>query len=479
MNIVSPAEPTDPATDEPVLGLLAATDVESARRASAPLLQTSVAARLAKDPKLTQAFELWWTTVSDPAQPERLDALALLWRLTSLSAMNTHRRHLNALIANGLAPDLPPLSALGDPKDRKAVAEALLAAPVDSWIGGYAAAAIVFDPDPKSDARDAMCAVLLRQTGDVGKAFALLSEAFGDLKIQQQDPAAGRARRTAWILRSLRTPLYEEEVVEAGEDFGGYFAHFVSRALGSARTADRGALVDGIREIILTLNTVVRLHGLRLATHADTYAAVDTLRRKFETTDWPEEITEPVEKLSLRVAEALLVLARQGIADAGLRRVYVTLLGNVGATGRLRRMVASNEGLGVEIAYWLESGQARERMEFAAAIEETATALVDLELARALREAAMADYAGEGSGEAAAALRRMAREVREAVRKRGIALRGHPGELVDFSPLEHDADASALGHRKVTLVTPLVERIANGRSIGILVKAQVRAAGEE
>lgn len=477
MTAISPSEQTQ-STNEPVLGLLAATDVESAKSASAPLLQTPVAAKLAKHPKLSQAFALWWNRANDPGEPERLAALALLWRLTSLSAMNTHRRKLNSMIENGLVPGLPALSKLIDPKDRKAVAEALLAAPIDSWIGNYAAAAIVSDPDPKSDSRDGMCAVLLRQTGNLGEAFGQLSEAFADVKIQQHDPAAGRARRTAWILRSLRAPLYEDEVVEAFEDFGGYFAHFVSTALGSAHTMDRDALVDGVREIVLTLNTIVRLHGLRLATHAKTYAVVESIRRKFQTTDWPEKIVAPVEKLSHRVVEALLVLARQGIADAGLRRVYVALLGNVVATRRLQRLVSSNEGLDAEISYWLETGQTRDRMDSAAAIEETATALVDLDLSRALREAFMADNPADSGGDPAAALRRMARGVREAARKRGIVLRGSPGDVVDFSPLEHEADSSVLGHRKVTLVTPLVERVASGRSIAILIKAQVRADGE-
>jgi hypothetical protein len=464
--------------DDPVLGLLTAPDVESAKRASAPLLQTPAAAKAAKDPRLGTAFELWWTKANDPAAPERLAALAMTWRLSSLSAMNVHRRRLNELAAMGIAPNLAPLSTLPDPKDRRAVAEALSAAPVESWTAQYAAAAIVSDPDPKSDARDAMCTVLLRQCLDIGQAFALLSQAFKELKMQQQDPVAGRARRATWLLRSLRTPLYEEELVQAKEDFGERFASFVSTSLGSGPTSDRSALIESVREIIVTLNTIVRLHGLRVATHSETYSAIQTLRRRFEATDWPEDIAEPVEKLSHRVAEALLVMARQGIADAGLRRVYVTLLGTVSAASRLKRLVSANEGLDSDIAYWLETGQARERMESASAIEETATALVDLELARALREAAMADYATDSGGDAASNYRQMGREIREAARKRGIALRGRPGEIVDFSPLEHNADASVVGHRRVVVVSPLVERLASGRSVAILVKAQVKAPGE-
>lgn len=461
--------------EAPILGLLSATSIEEARRVSAPLLQTSVAARLAKDVRLARAFEIWWLRSVEPANPERLETLAMLWRLTSLSAMNSHRRDLVVRIASGIRPDLPRLSTLQDPKDRRAAAEALLLAPPVSWLATYAADAIVSDPDPKSDARDAMCAVLLRQTANIGTTFSLLGERFADLRLQQQDPATGRARRVAWILRSLRAPLFDDEAVEAGDDFGGHFNHFVSRALGAARTAERSAFIDSAREIILTLNTVVRLHGLSVATHAETYSAIETLRRRFEATEWPEELQEPVERLSTRVAEALLVLARQGIADAGLRRVFITLLGHVFAGTRLRRLVAASEGLDAEIAYWLETGQARQRLESAGAIEETATSMVDLELARALREAFLADQALEHGNDPERALARMARELRAAARKRGIVLRGQPGETVDFSPLEHDADASIMGHRRVKLVTPLVERVAGGRSIAILIKAEVEA----
>ncbi len=462
--------------DAPFSNLLAAVNIEQARHASAPLLNSSVAARYAKDPRLEEIFEAWWRRASDPNQPDRIETLALLWRLTSLSAMNGHRRRLAAWIGSGFDLNVPPLTALADPKDRRAVAEALLLAPLGPELASYAANGIVSDPDPKSDARDAMCAVLLHQTGNVGALFALLAEHIAAGNFQQQDPAAGRARRVAWILRSLRTPLYEDEKAEATEDFGRCFEQFVVRGLGGADTANRAAAIDGAREIVLTLNTVVRLHGLRIATHANTYSAIATLRRRFETTDWPKELQEPVARLSARVAEALLVLARQGVADAGLRRIYVTLLGRVVAGTRLRALAAANEGLDKEIAYWLETGQSRERLETASAIEETATAMVDIELGRALREAFLADRALESGENPDRPLGRMARELREAARKRGIILRGVPGETVDFSPMEHESDPSVMGHRRVTLLTPVVERVAAGRSIAILVKAEVKAS---
>lgn len=456
--------------------LLAASNIEQARQASAPLLSTSAAARYAKDPRLTDVFQAWWRRAADPVEPERIETLALLWRLTSLSAMSGHRRRLAEWISEGFDLTIPQLSTLTDPKDRRAVAEAFSLAPLSPELANYAADGIVNDPDPKSDARDAMCAVLLRQTGNVGSLFALLAEHIAASGFSQQDPAAGRARRVAWILRSLRRPLYEDEEAEAAEDFGQYFEQFVSRGLGGAHTANRAALVDGAREIVLTLNTIVRLHGLRLATHAETYRAIETLRRRFETTDWPKELHDPVNRLSARVLEALLVLARQGIADAGLRRVYVALLGRVVSGTRLRAIAAENDGLENEIAYWLETGQSRERIETASAIEETATAMVDLELGRALREAYLADRALERGENPDRLIGRMARELREAARKRGIVLRGEPGETVDFSPVEHESDPSVMGHRRVTLVTPAVERIAAGRSIAILVKAEVKAS---
>jgi hypothetical protein len=478
MHALPPPAESGSGSEDPVPGLLAAENIEVAKRVSAPLLQTAVAAKAAKDPRLASAFRVWWNRANDATEPSRVEALALIWRLTSLSAMSLHRRQLSALISGGIAPGLRPLSDLDDPKDRRAAAEALAAASAEPWLAEYAADAMVADPDPKSDARDALASVLLRQSGSVAKAFGLLAQAFSEVRIQQQDPAAGRARRTAWVLRSLRTPLYQEELLEGGAEFGDDFSRFVSLALGSAQTSDRAALVEAVREIFLTLNTIVRLHGLTIATDARTYAAVDILRRRFQATDWPEDVADPVAKLAHRVAEALFVLARQGIADAGLRRAYLTMLGTVVATARLKRLVVEAEGLESDIAYWLETGTARERMESAGAIEETATALVDLELARALRELSMLDAQGEAAGDPSSRYRQIGRELREAARKRGLATRGVPGDVIDFSPLEHEADAGVIGHRKVRLLTPLVERIAGGRSVAILVKAQVEALGE-
>lgn len=473
------AEPaTADAGGDAVADLLQAPSIDIARRASAPLLQTTAAAKAAKDRRFETALDRWWTVAADFQDGQRLDALALLWRLTSLSAMSQQRRRLENFIGKGFDGPLPNLSSLSDPKDRKAVGDALLRAPRTDWVASYAARAVVEDPDPRSDARDAMCAVLLEQAKDISDAFRHLGDAIRDQRFDQQDAAAARARRLAWILRSLRTPLYENETALAERDFGPTFAAFVATALGSARTNDRSAIVDAARETATALGSIVRLHGLTLAAEAETYEVVDVLRRRFAPSDWPEDMAEAVRKLSWRIQEALAVLAKQGIADRGLRNTLILLLGQVVATATLKRLAERTEGIHPDIAFWLQTGSSRERIESAGAIEETATAMVDRELGEALQQAVLADQAHAHSLDATEPFRRMQQQLIAAARKRGLALRGHPGEQVDFLPNEHEADPSILGHRKVEIIVPLVEKTIGGRGAGVIIKARVKAIGE-
>lgn len=463
---------TDDVNDQ-VRAFLSASTFHAAFEAAQPLLQTSKAAIAAKVPEFGQALARWTARANDATETDRLPVLALVWRLTSLSSMAAHRKELERQFSVAIDPIATPLTSLVDPKDRRAVAEALALAPPSGWLAEYAAVSIAADGDPKSEARDVLCAVLLRQTEDVGRSFALLAAAMRELSVQQVDAAAGRARRTAWILRSLRPRLYENEDAGADEEFGSHFAQFVNAGLGSSRTSDRAAITDGVREALMALSTTVRLHGLLLAAHAPTYSSLEGLKRRFGTTDWPEELRGPVHTLARQILEALMVLARQNIADSGLRRAYLLLLGDVVGGMKLRQAASSASDINPELAYWLEKGVPPETIENADAIGETAIAQVDADLARALREVTLLE-SGASSEDS---LRRLRSSVREAARKRGLTLRGAPGDLVEFSPSEHETNGSVLGHRRVRLLTSIVEKVAGGRAPSVVLKADVAIAG--
>lgn len=461
---------SEPMTEEPEIALFASSyALADMRAAMQPLLQTSVAARAAKSRSFEVAFEGWCNRLEEESE-NTLELTAALWRLSSLSSMARHRQRLQRALRGSYPVLKTPVSSMSDPKDRKAVAEALML--VDQpWVAKYCAEAITHDPDPKSDARDAFCRVLLTRTGEVGSSFETLAEAMGAVTIEQTDVATGRARRITWVLRSMRPALYEDEEAIAETSTGDAYASFVLAGLKSV-PADRVAALDAAREILLCLNGVVRLHGVSLAAFPNTYLVLGSLRRRLGWHDWPEELAKACGNIGVRIEEALLSLARQGIADGELRKAYVGLFGEATATRRLARALSRSAPMDEDMAYWLENGRSRIRLETSSALEESALSAVDTDLAKALIELKeLRRHDPEG-----AILKRLGRSIEDAARKRGLVLRGEPGERLQYSPAEHLLDRADVGAREVRLLRPVVDKMVGGRRLGVVLKANVEPA---
>lgn len=448
-----------------------ASSVEAARTASLPLLQTSFAAKAAKSPAFANLFRVWCERLDAERLDDRAVLLALLWRLTALSSMSSHRRFLEKKIAAGLSALDRPLISLQDAKDRRAVGEAL-GFVKEAWAIDYLAAAIVNDVDPKSDARDVCCYSLMQKCSDLRVFFQSLLEALNGLVVEQADPAVGRARRLTWILRSIRPLVLSNEEIGANIDFGKVYSSFLAHGFGNTRTMDRKTTIEAVNEALGCLNSIVRLHGITLAGQASTYTAIEILKLRFSGTDWPSELAEPIRLLSMRVIEALLALARQGIADLPLRNVYVLLLGEVTASLKLRHLANSISDLSPEISFWLQKGRSRQGIESADAIAETSVSAIDLDLALALREVVRGQrLVPETRFEHH--LRRLAGHLQEAARKRGLVIKGSIGEEVDLVPAEHEVTSIVMGARRVIIISPAVERVIRGKSAGIVLKAEV------
>ena len=65
--------------------------------------------------------------------------------------------------------------------------------------------------------------------------------------------------------------------------------------------------------------------------------------------------------------------------------------------------------------------------------------------------------------------------VKSLANKRSLQLSGSPGDITDYSPLEHNLiSGKPMGVRKVRIVTPKVERIVRDR-VSTVIAAQVEA----
>lgn len=445
-----------------------------ARETAQPLLTSTNAALASKDKRFAEALRRWTILVQKGDEQAALPSLALIWRLTSLSSMALERRRLVSTLSNGIAPLSMPIGTLEDPKDRKAASEAIATLPKERWVTAYCAAAIMNDPDPKSDARDALCNALLIHSGDLTSAFAELAEAASSISINQSDVATGRARRLAWVIRSLRSPLLENDEISVDESLGESYSHFVLRTLGNSSPTDFSATIDASREALQCLSSIIRLHGITIATSPNTYTVINHIKRRFSSTDWPDELHTAVEKIARQLLSAIIFLAKQGIADSDLRRSYTQLVGDVVAKQRLKRAAEGTVSISADLSYWLQNGSAREKLESEAAIEESSVAQIDKDLARIFLQAAMI---GESYSEPEfdEGFYRLKTGIRDIARKRGLNLRGMVGDVTDFSPAEHVLPASDIGARRVILASPLVEKISNGQRVSVMLKAEVLA----
>lgn len=482
---------TKPQLDE-ALEAFAAGGSLADRQSIAPLLTTSGAAVAAKDRRFASGLNHLIQTAQSGSLSS-IEALALAWRLTSVTSMREHRRALIMGIAGRVSefPEAP--TVMSDPDDRRHFADAMFHVS-GAWKSGYLARAIVAERDGEK-AREGLCRAFVVEVPSVASQISLVHEALSALKFEQLDPGAGKARRATAVLDALSTALWTADAeVTPGEQFGAALAGLATDILLRRAPAERGVLNMFGASLVNFVVIAVRLHG-SLAAEAATYAFVNPMRRAFGSAQWPSSVEPIVGKAASQVLDQLMLLVRLGMPDVDLRRVFVHLLGEGEARRRIASAVERESNLSPEGAHWLQTGAARKALATQAAIAETAVSAVDLDLAFGLRESdllqgslvqlmpelkALAEFQSAALAANVSVLgeriERLSSAVRRAAQKRGLALVGSPGDVVDFSPLEHEPGQDAIGARTVRVLSRAVERTVDGKPAGYILKADVTRA---
>ena len=150
-------------------------------------------------------------------------------------------------------------------------------------------------------------------------------------------------------------------------------------------------------------------------------------------------------------------------------------------------------GLSKDVIQWLRRGRVTGRVHGAELIAESARMDSDQALALllidSLRLAQMIDGPGDDflnemrifepdhKASIETLLKRakvLTEEVRALASRRSLYLRGEKGEVVDYSPIEHEGvDSSMVGVRRVRIVRPLVERVRSGNITEVVLMARV------
>lgn len=465
---------------------------EQMSEVSAPLLTTAGAAVAAKDSRFALGLgRLHSIALEGGEEQERLSALALAWRLTAIPSMNAHRRSLILAQKSMDRPLEASPTALKLPEDRNYLAEALKHVRGD-WLPGYLARAIAEEGVRSTVIRRTFSEAFVASTSSIVQQLQILTEFIASTRLAVQDPESARARLFAASLDGLEAANWRAlEESPVGEDFATAFSEFCSKALLRGSIEDRDSAITAASAALKFARTVARLHS-PFAGEAENYRFLGPLKRLFRPSGRPDEILVELDQVARQVGEQLVLLTRQDKPDRNLRNIYIQLQGSVRAKLQLRSLADRATGLAPEFRLWLESGIMPTVTEASGGVDEMAIAQIDRDLAMAFRDSAIGEallyrHQADIVAAADAALQPVGKPVRDLfsrvervlslvqsmARRRRLSLRGAVGEMVEFAPAEHSPEADAIGERLVTLRNKLVERVVDGRSVEIILKADV------
>lgn len=414
---------------------------------------------------------------SGSADLDKLLAITILSRIKStvkrLSTMIDD--HFSAILCTALpSPELLP-----EADDRAYIGRAcVLADP--SWAINYCAKAVVLEKSGEQ-ARDAFLASLFHHTKDLSTAIAALRPALVLFVPETEDPGNSMALRVKRILASLQNGITASDL-EPGESPGTSLAGFVRQAFEQVpKSKNLESLLecgDGVAGVI---NALIQLR-FSLATEADTYRTLKMVKAQMLSHEWEKHATQSVAigRVVRDITEAILILARQGITDAALGDALVVATGSPKQSKLLMKKLANSAGLTHQVREYLATGMVVQKVIVKEKIGETRqidedTLFSDIFVSASrfktmesvqrnvlLPEIEMFD---PRSAEEIGKLLNIGSNIADAIgalaRRKGLSLRGEPGDVVDYQPQEHEVVGATAGMRKVKIIRPAVAQSRN------------------
>lgn len=426
---------------------------------------------------------------SDVDPKQKLLALTVLARIGS--RIKAERNELGRELAAALRTPPPKLSELGDAEDRAYAAQTLKWASGD-WVVPYLARSIV-EEETGEKARSELVQALFANASDLASTFDALRKPLAEWRPDTEAPGDSVAKRLKRILSAVRREILQAEG-PTGDDVGGVIEGLVSdafRNVGQPTSPDASA--DVTAEVAMFLHDLVRTR-FSLAAEGSTYGALRVPSRWFLEGRWPAEARKSLEILSRDIEEAIALLAKQGITDQELLKSLSLVEGSREGALRITSRIADHmTGLPREIVEWLRRGRVTGRVRGTDLMAESSQLTADPALALLLIDSRRLAQMLDGPGQdllnevrvfepnletSTAALLNRAKALAEGIRalgsKRSLRMRGEPGEVVDYSPVEHEGVGGPIaGARRVRILRPLVERIRTNNIAEIVIKAAV------
>jgi len=315
----------------------------------------------------------------------------------------------------------------------------------------------------------------------------LLGTAISDRIVETAAPQTTRARLLSRVLEAVALSLTREDF-KVDAETGAAYAAFVQRSLRSAEAIESASKQELGQNILLTLVGFIRPH-FSLVREAQTFEAVYVTHRLYHPARWPKRTEKAREAIALLLREAVKLLAQIGITDNRLREILVLLTDQHVARSIFREIAEETPGLSNDVAHWLETGQAISRFAAEESVAENILETVDRDIARCFREAAslalvrarleteLAELPpGVISEQVKGLMQRAAQLIASCeivASERGMQTHLHVGDIVEYSPTEHELEVPGSGSRIVRVTAPAVFRAQAGSKPRIVLKASV------
>lgn len=448
-----------------------------------------------KEPKFESGIQrLIVAARESPDASIRSLAIATLLRIAGL--VRRLRAPITKALEAQLDDPLPPLAQTLDPNDRYYLA-CLWRYTRPAWLSEFLATGSILE-ESSEKVRVECVEGLFGLKPTVSEVLETMSPILRAWHPETEKPGNSKGRRLRRILEANKNVLAVSSK-DPGPRAGIAARELLRSAFDKVEAPETTTVRDEVADHFFAfLHEVVKAR-FSLATNPQTFLGISLIRSWFQPLDWQDfaSAAPSARLVKADIAEAIRTLVVAGKTDAELYE-FLVLSGGSSAKARevAREILSEHPGLPEEISAWLSGTAVKRRSSLAAESQAVSVdgILADVfmdseklcELAeRVKREAvpeitvltpqsaSLIDYLLE-------LVRASNAQIRAALESRSIRLLGKSGEIVEYSPLQHQpAVELPPGTRMVTVIRPAVVVQGQGEAQRVIRKALVEPLSKE
>ncbi|SHN92252.1 hypothetical protein BHECKSOX_439 [Bathymodiolus heckerae thiotrophic gill symbiont] len=440
-----------------------------------------------------QIYQLFNIAFDNSHAKQKLMAISALSRIAFF--VKAHRISLFKRLQPAFKQPLPSLQNLNEADHRLNVAKSLECCESNEWLCEYLISESFLE-ERAEKTRESLINNLVQRTSDFKAVLELSITAVGNLRKNKSITPDQLLKRYVLVFKLLRKAIATGSHTAHDDSGLALQKLFVTAAKGTSATKDFKVKAAFADEIIYLVHSLIQIR-FSLATEANTYLVLQSIKTWFSKSEWLLFLSrsDSVKTVQSDLSEAVLILAKQGLSDAELLGFLVLTFATKDKAKPLLTSIADNSlTTPANIKTWLKSvGRITESSEKAARDDSSllnADQSIALLLLEATRLESILSTAEENISSAIEMFepqlgdqtqtlfvrnRSILNSVKSLANKRSLQLSGNPGDITDYSPLEHNLiSGKTMGVRKVRIVTPKVERVIRDR-VSTVLAAQVEA----